>query len=107
MMKKSNKNYTDLDSYEFAEIRRYPYPVSVSAMRIRYPVHATRVFYHAIFDSQHVYKLYNVFILIFIHLSYQHADASISFLFSFLLDCPTTCYLFLPFCLECTWWRES
>ena len=36
MMKKSNKNYTNFDSYEFAETRRYPYPVS-----------ATRVFYHA------------------------------------------------------------
>ena len=37
MMKKSNKNYTSFDSYEFAEIRRYPYPVSVSGIRIRYP----------------------------------------------------------------------
>ena len=37
MTKKGNKNYTNFDSYEFAEIRRYPYPVS-----------ATRVFYHAI-----------------------------------------------------------
>ena len=25
MIKKSNKNYTNFDSYEFAEIRRYPY----------------------------------------------------------------------------------
>ena len=37
MMKKSNKNYTSFDSYEFAEIKRYPYPVSVSGIRIRYP----------------------------------------------------------------------
>ena len=57
-MKKSDKNYTNFDSYEFAEIRRYPYPVSVSAIRIRYPypyplsvsVSATRVFYHAFFN---------------------------------------------------------
>ena len=28
MIKKINKNYTNFDSYEFAEIRRYPYPVS-------------------------------------------------------------------------------
>ena len=47
MMKKSNKNYTNFDSYEFAEMRRYPYPVSgirypvsVSAIRIRYPLPA-------------------------------------------------------------------
>ena len=26
MMKKSNKNYTNFDSYEFAEIIRYPLP---------------------------------------------------------------------------------
>ena len=37
MMKKSNKNYTNFDSDEFAEVRRYPYPLSVSAIRIRYP----------------------------------------------------------------------
>ena len=36
-MKKSNENYTNFDSNEFAEIRRYPYPVSVSGIRIRYP----------------------------------------------------------------------
>ena len=49
MMKKSNENYTNFDSYAFAEIRWYPYPVSVSGIRIRYPypVSATRVFYHA------------------------------------------------------------
>ena len=34
---KSNQNYTNFDSYEFAEIKRYPYPVSVSGIRIRYP----------------------------------------------------------------------
>ena len=49
MMKKSNKNYTNFDSYEFAEIRRYPYPVSVSGIRIRYPyplsVSGTRIRY--------------------------------------------------------------
>ena len=47
MMKKSNENYTNFDSYEFAEIRRYPYPVSAIRFRYPYPVSATRVFYHA------------------------------------------------------------
>ena len=28
MIKKINKNYTNFDSYEFAEFRRYPYPLS-------------------------------------------------------------------------------
>ena len=37
MMKKSNKNYTNFDSYEFAEIRPYPVSVSVSGILIRYP----------------------------------------------------------------------
>ena len=47
MMKKNDKNNTNFVSYEFAEIIRYPYPVSVSGIRIRYPypVSATRVFY--------------------------------------------------------------
>ena len=43
MMKKSNKNYTNFDSYEFAEIRRYPYPVSVSAIRYPYPLSVSAI----------------------------------------------------------------
>ena len=40
MMKKSNKNYTNFDSYEFAEIIQYPYLLSLSGIRIRYPLPA-------------------------------------------------------------------